>query len=198
MQPRINDRTALVVIDVQQGFEDSDWWGPRDNARCEENIERLLQEWRNSDRPIVLVQHSSTNPKSPLHPSNPGHALQSFVPGKADLLVDKSVNSSFHGTPDLHDWLQANNIRSIVICGITTNHCCETTARVGGNLGYEVFFALDATHTFDRNDLDGGTVKAAELSRITGANLHKEFATVLKTQDLLNAGTNTMPTHGRD
>ncbi|GGE87274.1 cysteine hydrolase family protein [Mycetocola zhadangensis] len=185
MSLNINDRTALVVIDVQQGFEDAAWWGPRNNPDCEANIELLLAEWRNGQRPIVFVQHSSTNPLSPLHPSNPGHALKVFVSGEPDLLVDKSVNSSFHGTPDLHDWLQSNTISSLVICGITTNHCCETTARVAGNLGYQVFFALDATHTFDRKDVDGGNVHAAELSRITGVNLHEEFATVVNTQSLL-------------
>lgn len=135
----------------------------------------------------MFVQHSSLNPKSPLHPSNAGHALKTLVSGVPDLLVHKTVNSSFHGSPDLHGWLQENNIETIVICGITTNHCCETTARIGGNLGYRVFFALDATHTFDRPDLEGGTVPAAELSRITGVNLHEEFATVVETRTLIRA-----------
>jgi nicotinamidase-related amidase len=51
------------------------------------------------------------------------------------LTVTKSVNSSFHGEPDLDAWLRGEGVGSIVVAGITTNHCCETTARVGGNLG---------------------------------------------------------------
>lgn len=101
------------------------------------------------------------------------------------LLVTKSVNSSFHGSPDLHAWLQAEHLDGIVICGFTTNHCCETTARVGGNLGYRVLFALDATHTFERKDLAGVVVPAAEIGRMTALNLHGEFATVVRTKDLV-------------
>lgn len=183
----VDDRTALVVVDVQKGFEDSAWWGRRNNAQCEANIEVLIEHWRAASRPIVFVQHDSLDPRSPLHPGNPGHDFKDVVSGEPDLLVSKNVNSSFHGTPDLHAWLHANDIRAIVVCGITTNLCCETTARVGGNLGYQVYFALDATHAFDRPDLEGGTVSASELSRITAVNLHGEFATVVTTRDLVVA-----------
>ncbi|GAB2750774.1 hypothetical protein GCM10027174_26810 [Salinifilum aidingensis] len=72
-----------------------------------------------------------------------------------------------------------------MLAGITTNHCCETTARVGGNLGHRVLLALDATHTFDRRGPDGTPVTAEELTRITAANLHGEFATVVNTHQLL-------------
>ena len=74
---------------------------------------------------------------------------------------------------------------AIAICGITTNHCCETTARVGANLGHRVLFALDATHTHDRRAPDGSVVTAEELSRVTATNLHGEFATVLSAATLL-------------
>ena len=71
------------------------------------------------------------------------------------------------------------------MCGITTNHCCETTARVGGNLGLDVTFVIDATYTFDRTGPDGVTIDADTLSRVTAANLHGEFADVVRTQDVL-------------
>jgi nicotinamidase-related amidase len=179
--------TALVVIDVQRGFDDSAWWGRRDNPDCEANIAELVAAWRDNDRPIVFVRHDSTNPRSPLWPGQPGHEFKATLTGHPDLLVVKSVNSAFHGAPDLDAWLRAHQLDGIVICGITTNHCCETTARVGGNLGYTVLFALDATHTFDRKDLEGVMVPASEIRRMTALNLQGEFATVVSTRDLVVA-----------
>ena len=104
--------------------------------------------------------------------------------GSPELLISKRVNSSFYGTPDLDAWLRYEGIDQVVICGITTNHCCETTARMAGNLGYDTYFVIDATHTFDRVGLDGTTVPAATLSAITATNLHGEFATVVTTDEL--------------
>ena len=181
------DDAALVVIDVQKGFDRADFWGPRNNPLCESNIAALIAQWRETGRPVVFVRHDSNNPVSPLHPGNPGHAFKDLVSGGPDLLVTKSVNSAFHGTPNLADWLGERNISTIVICGITTNHCCETTARVGANLGFDVRFAIDATHTFDRADIDGNVLSADELTRVTGTNLHDEFAVVTRTRDILAA-----------
>ena len=103
-----------------------------------------------------------------------------------DLLVSKTVHSAFYGDPDLDAWLRERDLEGIVVCGITTNHCCETTARVGGNLGYRVLFALDATYTFDRLGPDGAVVPADTLARVTAANLHGEFATVVSTGEVLD------------
>lgn len=183
--PPLGPRTALVVVDVQRGFDDLTHWGARDNPSCEANIVALLTGWRDTGRPVVFVRHDSDQVSSPLHPGSPGNQFKDVITGTPDLLVSKSVNSCFHGTPDLHSWLQDQGIDSVVICGITTNHCCETTARVAGNLGYQVHFPLDATHTFDRTAPDGENIAAATLSHITGVNLHGEFATVTTTADLL-------------
>ena len=178
------DGYALVVVDAQAGFDDP-WWGRRNNPACDANIERLVLEWSSRQRPLVYVRHDSGEPDSPLHPDHPGNRLKPYLRPEPDLLVTKQVNSSFHGTPDLHAWLSGKRIHGIVVCGITTNHCCETTARVGGNLGYDVRFALDATHTFDRTGPDGSTWTADQLVRATAVNLHGEFAEVVSTDDLL-------------
>ena len=180
-------RPALIVIDVQRGFDDSEFWGRRDNPECEANIAALIDRWRTESWPLVYVQHDSDNPQSPLAPGTPGHAFKDVITGRPDLLVRKSVNSSFHGSPDLAAWLQAEGIEQLVICGITTNHRCETTARLAGNLGFETWFVIDATHTFDRPGLDGRMIPAAEIAAMTAANLHGEFATVATTQTLLSA-----------
>jgi nicotinamidase-related amidase len=180
--------TALIVVDVQRAFDDANYWGHRNNSQCEANIGMLVGHWRREGWPIVYVRHDSADIASPLHPSSPGNEFKEVLSGTPDLLVTKSVNSSFHGSPDLDAWLKASGIGSIAICGITTNHCCETTARVGGNLGYDVAFVLDATHTFDRVGPFGEEVTAGELSRITGVNLHAEFARIVSTRELLGSG----------
>ncbi len=179
-------RPALVVVDVQRAFDDPSW-GRRDNPACERNIGALIEAWRDRALPLVFVRHDSREPGSTLAPGTPGNAFKDVVGGEPDLLVAKSVNSSFHGEPALGPWLDGEGIRTLYVCGITTNHCCETTARVGGNLGYDVRFVLDATHTFDRADPQGAVVPAEVLARVTATNLHGEFATVVDTAAALRA-----------
>lgn len=179
------DRPALVIVDVQKGFDDAAFWGRGDNPRCETNIAALLAHWRRHSWPIVFVQHDSASPRSPLAPTHPGHAFADVLTGAPDLLVRKQVNSAFYGTPDLDAWLRSESIHQVVVCGITTNHCCETTARMAGNLGYDTYFALDATRTFDRAAPDGTIVPAETLAAVTATNLHGEFATVVSTAELL-------------
>ncbi len=111
-----------------------------------------------------------------------------MITGHPDPLVTKSVNSWFHRELDLHGWLRAQDLTGTVLAGITTNHCCETTARVGANLGHQVVVALDATHTFDCRSPDGALVTADELTRITETDLHGEFATLANTHHLVPRG----------
>ncbi|MEP6599360.1 MAG: isochorismatase family protein [Actinomycetota bacterium] len=186
-EPELPDlgRIALLVVDVQQGFDDLDYWGPRNNPAFDHNVSALLAAWRSQRRPVVFARHDSTEAASPLRPGQPGNDFKGLVTGEPDLLVTKQVNSCFHGSPDLDAWLRGHDLTGFVITGISTKHCCETTARVRRNLGYSVLFALDATHTFDRRGPDGTVVPADELARITATNLHGEFATIVNTRQLL-------------
>jgi nicotinamidase-related amidase len=179
---------ALVVIDVQQGFDDAAFWGPRDNPDAERRIADLLDAWRRTGRPVVVVQHASTT-SPPLFPEGPGYALKPEVAGaEPALLVRKSVNSAFYGEPDLHAWLAGTGTRQLVLCGIQTNQCVETTARMAGNLGYDVLLPLDATHTFDLAGPDGTVLPAADLARATAVNLHGGgFARIVTTAQVLAA-----------
>jgi len=174
---------ALLVIDVQRGFEDPAW-GRRDNPDSEANIAALVAHWRDEGWPLVFVRHDSVEPGSVLRPDAPGNPLMEFLDGEHDLLVTKSVNSAFHGEPSLQAWLDGKGIDTVYICGMTTNHCCETTARVAGNLGYDMRFVIDATHTYDRPDHTGRVVAAEDLARATSASLHGEFGTVVQTADV--------------
>lgn len=183
---------ALVVIDVQDGFHDTAFWGPSTHPEAESNVEALVAAWRRHSRgPVVLVRHDSDNPASPLHAAGPGNELQAFLDaGDADLLVTKSVNSAFYGDPELDSWLRERGISELVLCGIQTNMCVETTARMGGNLGYRVTVVLDATRTFDLTttlpDGESVTRTAAELMATTAVNLAAGgFAALASTQQFL-------------
>ena len=176
-------KDALIVVDVQRGFEEP-FWGKRNNPGCEENIAKLIGAWRSKGDPIVFVRHDSLEPDSPLAPGSKGNDFKDVISGQPDLLVRKNVHSAFYGNPDLHAWLQERGIDRVTICGITTNHCCETTVRMGADLGYGVRFVLDATHTFDMTAPDGSVVSAETLTSATAAGLHEEFAQVVSTREI--------------
>ncbi|MFG2630041.1 cysteine hydrolase family protein [Streptomyces sp. NPDC048473] len=190
----IAENAALVVVDVQEGFEEEAYWGPRNNPGADRNIAGLIDAWQASGRPVVFVRHDSPKPDSPLRVGQPGNDFKGYVEerrGKGsgpELLLTKSVNSAFYGTPDLGAWLDRGGVRQIVVAGIQTNMCAETTARMGGNLGYEVFFALDATYTFDGVGPWGWTLGADELARATAVSLHGGgFAKVVRSAELIEA-----------
>ncbi len=173
---------ALIVVDVQQGFDDAGYWGHRNNRECEANVAKLTAAWRTAGQPIVRVIHRSVDPASPLHPARSGHALKPEAEGDVDLEVHKAVHSSFHGEPDLHAWLTERGVAGIAVCGIATSMCCETTARIGSDLGYDLWFVLDATHGFDGTDLDGVKVTADQLARSTASVLAADFGAVIDTE----------------
>ncbi|MFI1973480.1 cysteine hydrolase [Streptomyces cinnamoneus] len=182
---------ALLVIDVQKAWHDPSF-PPRDNPAAEDNMAQLIDAWQETGRPVVFVRHDSPKADSPLRPGQEGNDFQPFVEqrrGKGtgpELLLTKTVNSAFIGTPDLRDWLDGAGIRQIVVVGVMTNWCVETTARMGGNLGYDVVVPIDATHTFDAVGPDGHSLTADELARATATNLHAGgFAKVVRTADLL-------------
>ena len=133
--PAITAKTALLLIDVQEGLDDPRL-GPRNNPDAEANMARLLADWRAHKRPIFHVQHMSTEPESPLRPELPGNAIKAIVAPQGDeALIRKNVNSAFIGT-DLEARLRAAGIDTLVIVGLTTDHCVSTTTRMAGNLGF--------------------------------------------------------------
>ena len=153
----VRSDSVLLLIDVQEAFNDP-ILGRRDNPDAEANIARIVERWVATGRPIVRVRHENTKPGSLFAPDGPGYAFQP-VAADLDPALDlvKNVHSAFYGTPDLHAWLTERAAGQVVIAGIQTNFCCETTARMAGNLGYDVLFAYDATYTFDEVSPDGIT-----------------------------------------
>lgn len=182
----LDKNAALIVIDVQKGFDDPRM-GHRNNPSCEKNIARLLEAWRASGRPIIHVRHDSVEPKSVLRPDQPGNALKPEAqPRNGEPLLSKHVNSAFIGT-DLEQRLRSAGQDTVVCVGLTTDHCVSTTARMAGNLGFKTIVVADATAAHDRRAYDGTIVPAEEIYRGALASLHGEFAEVVTTDDLLRA-----------
>lgn len=181
-----NQNPALIVVDVQKGFDDHAYWGGnRNNPTAENKVAQILAKWRELELPIFHIQHSSTEPQSLLNPQHPGFELKDgFQPQGNEPLIVKHVNSAFIGT-NLKERLDAQNIDTVVIVGLTTNHCISTTTRMSGNLGYNTYLVADATATFDRVGINGEKYEAEMLHLTTMANLRDEFAQVVNTEDLL-------------
>ncbi|MEM8896049.1 MAG: cysteine hydrolase family protein [Bacteroidota bacterium] len=186
MKALFDKNPALLLIDIQYGLDDPDFYGGnRNNPDAEKNMDALLQKWRIENRPIFHVRHSSTNPESPLHPSKPGFEMKDpLKPIEGEPLYTKNVNSAFIGTT-LEKDLKDQGIDTVVIVGLTTNHCISTSVRMAGNLGFETYLIGDATATFDRIGVDGKKYDSEVVHQTALASLHEEFAQVVNTQDLL-------------
>jgi nicotinamidase-related amidase len=181
---KLHDNVPLIVIDVQRAFYDSSW-GKRNNPCAERNIEKLIKYWNLNQRLVIYVKHLSKNKESLFYSKSETSEFKEMItPLPKDIIITKSVNSAFIGT-NLEEILRENHCPNIVITGLTTNHCVETTTRMAGNLGFNPFFVSDATATFDRRSFNGEIFNAEKIHEMTLANLHEEFAIIKKTEEIL-------------
>lgn len=184
MQSSPDPQPLLLVVDVQQGF-DAPKWGRRNNPAMETRVAELLDAWRSTSRPVIHVKHMSTEPASPLRPDQPGNAFKvEAAPGPDELVIEKRVNCGFIGTT-LEAELRAGGHQTLVIVGLTTNHCISTTARMAGDLGFDTWVVSDATATFDRVGPERRLYLAEEIHAMSLSDLHGEFATVADTESVL-------------
>jgi nicotinamidase-related amidase len=185
-----SDRPALILIDIQKGFDDVEYWGgEKNNPDAEKNARILLDIWRDNQLPIFHIQHCSSNPNSLLNELKEGNGFKEIVkPINGEPVIKKNVNSAFIGT-NLETQLKENNIHTVVIVGLTTDHCVSTTTRMAGNLGFKTFIVSDATATFNKKGIDGQHYSASLIHETALASLNGEFATVTTTaflKSLLN------------
>ncbi len=182
-----NDNPALILIDIQKGFEDIEYWGGhRNNPEAENNAGKLLNLWRQNNLPVFHIKHCSTNPNSRLAEGNPGNEFMEVVkPIAGETVIRKNVNSAFIGT-DLQKKLDSAGIKKLVIAGLTTDHCISTSARMAGNLGFETFVVSDGTATFDKTGVNGEKYSAEIIHDTALASLHNEFATVIMTEEIIS------------
>ncbi|MBT2686849.1 cysteine hydrolase [Bacillus sp. ISL-47] len=177
---------ALMVLDMQKGFDDP-YWGKRNNPYAENNTFRLLTEWRNRNWPVVYSKHLSLDPKSPLYHKNvQGIEFKDLLhPKPGEMIFSKNVNSAFIGT-ELESYLRQQQIKSVVITGLSTQHCVSTTTRMSGNLGFDTYLVSDAIAAFEITDHMGTVHPPEVIHEIELAALHKEFATIVTTDGVVN------------
>jgi nicotinamidase-related amidase len=181
-----SDRPALILVDIQKGFEDLDYWGgERNNPNAELRASELLEIWRENDLPIFHIQHCSSIPTSLLHVSNPGNEFNELVtPREGEPVLKKNVNSAFIGT-GLQYQLDKAGITKLVIAGLTTDHCISTTTRMAGNLGYDTYLVAEATATFNKRGINGGNFPAELMHQTALASLKDEFASIVTSRFLI-------------
>ena len=136
----IDKNPALLLIDIQKAFLDKNYPGiKRNNPNAEFICGEILNKWRILTLPIIHIRHSSTNKNSKLHVSSKGFEFNDYVkPLKNEMVLTKKVNSAFIGT-DLEKILSESKLKTLVIIGMTTNHCISSTVRMSGNLGFETY-----------------------------------------------------------
>ena len=182
----MQETPALLLIDIQKAFDEHvRWGGNRNNPQAEANAERLLLYWRAQGWPVVHIRHDSVVPGSIMAVGQVGNDFKDEVrPLTGEPIFSKSVNSAFIGT-GLQTYLEGQGLHSLVIVGLTTDHCVSTTARMAGNLGFETYLVADATATFDKTGFDGQLYPAELVHQTALASLHSEFATVLNTEQVV-------------
>ncbi len=140
------DRAALLVIDAQDSFKASPRWAKRWNPRFEENVATLVDAFHAAGRPVIYVLHSDDDEY--FETTSPHYKLMDFLaPRPGEPTIHKTTRNAFTST-NLQQMLLLQGVTRIVVTGIQTEQCCETTARVGADLGFDVDFVTEATQTF--------------------------------------------------
>ncbi len=180
------NKIALLLVDIQQGLDELEFYGGnRNNPNAEVNCRKLLDFFREHKLPFFFVQHCSTNPASPLFPNKKGHQIKEIVaPATDEVVIQKNVNSAFIGT-HLQNKLEQAGITNLIIVGLTTEHCISSTVRMSANLGFSTTVVSDATAAFDKIGPDGVKYEAEIIHMTTLASLQHEFAIVTDTGFLI-------------
>lgn len=174
--------TALIVIDLQQSFEHMPFWSDQGLAEYQDKQNALIAYARSQSWPVIFIYHQSRG----------AFSLESgllkpmvWVDRQADDPVFyKRVHNALSES-GLEPFLRSKGISRLVISGIRTEQCCETTARYASDNGYEVEYVLDATHTFTMELPSGEQACAETIKAHTAMVLKGRFATVWNTDDFM-------------
>ncbi|WP_171171139.1 cysteine hydrolase family protein [Streptomyces sp. I05A-00742] len=139
--------SALIVIDVQESFRQRANWAATDNPDIVGKVNRLVEAQRAKGELVVWILHSEPGSGSVFDPERGfNRPIEGLEPGADEPVLVKSSHNAFT-TTNLQQLLTQRGIREVLISGIRTEQCCETTARVASDLGYDVTFVTDATAT---------------------------------------------------
>ena len=181
--------TCLLVIDVQQSFPQRPYWDPALAAPYLEQQNALIQGAVARGIPVLRIFHTDgpDTASNPFAASSPHiRALDGLQDFQAAATFTKHRHSALVDT-GLSVWLVENQIHKIIVSGIRTEQCCETTTRHASDLGWTVDYVLDATLTFDMTQPDGQTLSAADIKIRTATVLHDRFARVCTVEQALEA-----------
>jgi nicotinamidase-related amidase len=176
---------ALIVIDVQESFRQRPYFRADELPAFLANVQSLIDRAGERGVPVVQVFHEEPGDD----PGNPFTAASGFVRAMPELhvrpaaLFRKQVHSALFGTDDagttLEAWLRGRGIGELLVTGIRTEQCCETTTRHASDLGFSVRYLTDATLTFAMRARSGREYSPAEIRERTELVLDGRFARVL-------------------
>ena len=189
MIAQFDDATALLLIDVQKGVDDTDYYGGptgrANNPQAKDNIRQILATWRDRGGKVAFTRHDSVEEGSPLKLSlESGQQLDGMDILPGDIAVSKSVNSGFIGT-SLELDLRRARIQRLCVVGFFTNVCVETTVRMAGNMGFDTYLVHDACSTMNSIGIDGTDYDPDLVHNMAIASLNGEFCTAISTEDAL-------------
>ena len=178
-------QSALLVIDAQESFTVLPRWARRANPAFEANVAALVEAYRAAELPVFYFLHTDPDPGFEL--GSPHLRLMDFLSPRTDEpVLLKDTRNCFTSTT-LQARLLALGVRRLVITGIQTEQCCETTARLAADLGYAVDFVVDATNTFPipNSDVPGEELGADAVVERTVYALRRRFARIVSTAELV-------------
>lgn len=174
-------KTCLIVIDAQESFRHRPYFTENDMPAYLAAQNTLIEGCTAQGVPVIRVFHVD----GPKEQSN-AFAIESGLVKPILGLTDFAAAATFHKNrhsalvgSGLEVWLHQNQIGKIIVSGIRTEQCCETTTRHASDLGFMVDYALDATLTWDMTQPDGKTLSADNIKSRTATVLQDRFAQVL-------------------
>ena len=176
---------ALVVIDVQESFRARSSWAQFNNQHIAVAVQRLVDDARAAGDLVVWVLHSEPGSGTTFDPASGFVRLfdeLEAAPGEPVLV--KTAHNAFT-TTNLAQLLTGRRVHDLTVCGIRTEQCVETTARLASDLGYGVTFVTDATATSPIERPGAPTLTPAQIVERTEAALAGRFATVKTVDELV-------------
>lgn len=163
-----------------------DSWAEASAPDIADRVATLVDHARAEGQEVVWILHSEAGSGTPFDPaSGQVRLMDGLTPWAGEPLLYKTSHNAFT-TTNLAQQLTSRGVTDVVICGIRTEQCCETTARLASDLGYRVRFVLDATVTMPLPLWDGtGTISAEDVLARTASALQGRFADVVMVEDVL-------------